>query len=180
MRKLTLAGLVLVLILGVQPMALAGDVSAQSAFERLASLEGTWTGLPEGEGEEAKAEAEAAGQVTHEIEVSAAGTVIMETMNPGTEHEMINMYHRDGNDLVLSHYCSGGNQPQMRLDPEASSLDTLVFAYSGGTNHDPAVDQHIHSAEIELIDDNHLKSHWSAHAGGEEVGRMMFDLARSE
>ena len=178
MRKLLLSALVLVL--AVTPPAAASGLTAESAFDRLASLAGTWTGSPQGEGEEAEAEAKAAGQVVHEIQVSAAGTVIMETMNPGTEHEMINMYHRDGDDLMLTHYCAGGNQPTMRLDRDSSSADRLVFDYAGGTNHDPAVDPHIHSAEIQLIDGDHIQSNWSSHVGGEQAGRMMFHLSRSE
>ena len=34
---------------------------------------------------------------------------------------MINMYHMDGDDLVLTHYCAGGNQPTMKLNTENSS-----------------------------------------------------------
>lgn len=37
-------------------------------------------------------------------------------MQPGTDHEMINMDHLDCEDLVLTRYRAGGNQPRMRLD----------------------------------------------------------------
>jgi hypothetical protein len=179
MRKLLLSATTCVLVLAASPV-LAGGVSAEAAFDQLKSLAGTWTGEPEGVGEEAKAEAEMAGDVVHEIQVSAAGTVVMETMNPGTEHEMINMYHRDGDGLMLTHYCAGGNQPQMRLDRESSTADMLVFDYAGGTNHDPAVDPHIHSARIQLIDGDNVLSKWTSHVGGEEAGGMNFHLTRSE
>ena len=156
----------------------AGSLTAEQAFEQLKGLAGTWEGLPEGEGEEAVAEAEAAGTTIHEIQVSAAGTVVMETMGPGTDHEMINMYHLDGEDLVLTHYCAGGNQPQMRLDRSASSTTELVFDFAGGTNLDPAVDNHIHAARIELLDEDRMESIWKAYGGGEEVATMTFHLAR--
>ena len=67
--------------------------------------------------------------VVHEFKTSAAGTVVMETMNPGTGHEMINMYHVDGDDLLLTHYCAGNNQPRMRLNREA--IDTRLSRNSG-------------------------------------------------
>jgi hypothetical protein len=104
----------------------------------------------------------------------------METMGPGTDHEMINMYHLDGDDLVVTHYCAGGNQPMMRLNRNTSTSDKLVFDFAGGTNFDPSVDEHIHSAEITLSDRDHLESAWSAYSGGEEVTVMTFHLARSQ
>jgi hypothetical protein len=137
-------------------------------------------GVPEGLGEEAEAEAEQVGRVTHEIEVSAAGTVVMETMGPGTEHEMINMYHLDGEELVLTHYCAGGNQPTMRLDRDASTADKLIFDFTGGTNLDPATDHHIHAAEINIPADGKMVSVWKSWGDGEPTATMTFHLARSE
>ncbi len=167
------------LVATLSPAAQAGEVTAADAFGRLKALAGSWQGMPEGEGE-AAAEAEGAGKVTHTIQVSAAGTVVMETMNPGTEHEMINMYHLDGEDLVLTHYCAGGNQPTMRLNRHNSTAERMVFDFTGGTNLDPAVDQHIHSAEITLVGADHVKSQWTGYAGGQEAGKMTFHLARTE
>lgn len=156
------------------------DLDAQSVFERLTTLAGTWKGEPEGEGDYASAEAEAWGGVVHEFEISAAGTVVMETMNPGTDGEMINMYHLDGEDLVLTHYCAGGNQPSMRLNRGTSTADKLVFDFVGGTNLDPAVDEHIHSAQIMLVDIDHIESIWTGYKEGKSTGAMTFRLVRSE
>jgi hypothetical protein len=156
------------------------DLDAQCVFEQLTTLTGTWRGVPEGEGEHAAAEAEAWGGVVHEFELSAAGTVVMETMNPGSDSEMINMYHVDGEDLVLTHYCAGGNQPSMRLNRETSTSDKLVFDFTGGTNLDPAVDEHIHAAQVTLVDTNHLESVWTGYKAGESTGAMIFHLVRSE
>ncbi len=154
-------------------------VDAATTFDQLKALEGTWTGTPEGLGE-ATEEADMMPAVVHEFKTSAAGTVVMETMNPGTEHEMINMYHIDGDDLLLTHYCAGNNQPRMRLNRETSSADNLVFDFAGGTNLDPAVDSHIHSANIRILDDGSLDSIWQSHADGEPAGEMAFHLSRSE
>ncbi len=180
MRKAMLWSLVLALALAAASAVEAGGVRADEALDQLRSLAGTWNGEARGEGEEAKAEAEQAAPVVHEIQVSAAGTVVMETMNPGTEHEMINMYHLDGEELVLTHYCASGNQPTMRLDREQSTASKLVFDFTGGTNLDPAVDVHIHSAVITLKEDGKVESSWTGWAGGKEAGVMNFHLARGE
>ena len=177
MARVFQVGVICVLLLAAPGQA--AGVEAEGVFEQLKSLAGTWHGELEGEGE-AAAEAEQVGEVVHEFRVSAAGTVVMETMGPGTEHEMINMYHVDGDDLVVTHYCAGGNQPLMRLNRESSTSETLVFDFAGGTNLDPAVDAHIHSAKITLLDDGNIVSRWVSHAGGEQAGVMTFHLARTE
>ena len=180
MRKILHLAWLCSLVLIVGSPALAGEMTAKQVLDQLKSLDGTWKGEPEGQGEEAEAEAKAAGPVTHEIQVSAAGTVVMETMNPGTEHEMINMYHLDGDDLLLTHYCAGGNQPQMRLDLGQSTADLLVFDFIGGTNLDPATDHYIGSARIQVVDSDHLKSVWGAYSGRQQVGTMTFHLERAD
>jgi hypothetical protein len=171
--------LTLALILGTTLPATAGGVSAQDTFDQLATLAGTWTGSAEGEGEEAAAAAEEVGEIRHEFRVSAAGTVVMETMDPGGPHEMINMYHLDGEDLVLTHYCAGGNQPTMKLNREESTTANLVFDFTGGTNLDPATDPHIHSANLQ-IDGDEMESMWYSYAGGEPAATMVFHLSRSK
>ncbi|MFQ5528353.1 MAG: hypothetical protein ACE5GX_19130 [Thermoanaerobaculia bacterium] len=178
MRKILISATLAATAAIICSPAMAG-VEATTAFEQLKSLEGSWQGTPEGTGDEAAAEAEALAEVVHRFAISAGGTVVMETMSPGTDHEMINMYHLDGDDLVLTHYCSGGNQPQMRLDREASSLESLVFEFAGGTNLDPATDQHIHAANLRLLEDGDMDSVWYAYAGGEQAGEMAIHLSRS-
>ena len=179
MKELTYRILVAITVVTIGSPLLAAEMTADAALQQLKSLEGTWIGTPEGAGDEAEAEAEATGTVTHVIEVSAAGTVVMETMQPGTDHEMINMYHLDGEDLRLTHYCAGGNQPQMKLDLRKSSPETLVFDFVGGSNLDPAVDHHIHAAEIGFVDRDHLESIWRSWGDGRQQATMTFHLARS-
>jgi len=177
-RMLALFSVSLSAILVLCPPLLAADgVTAQQVFDRLATLSGEWNGSAKGEGE---AEAEGEHSVHHVFELSAANTVVMETMNPGGAHEMINMYHVDGDDLVMTHYCAGGNQPTMKVKLEESSLDHLVFEFTGGTNLDAATDNHIHDAAIHWNDDGTLLSTWRAFGNGEPVGNMEFTLSRQE
>ncbi len=153
-----------------------GPNAAQAAFDRLRALEGTWQGAAsgggEGEGEES---------VTHVFEVSAAGTLVMETMNPDSpDHEMINMYHVDGDELVLTHYCSAGNQPTMQLARPQEAANEMRFDFTGGTNLDPARDEHVHAAHLVLVDADTLESSWTGYKEGKEAGVRTFVLTRSE
>src|SRR5438045_2893874 len=69
-------------------------------LERLKKLAGEWV------------VADAQGQPTDKLisvfKVTAAGSAVQETIFPGSNHEMVTLYHRDGADLVLTHYCALG------------------------------------------------------------------------
>ncbi len=151
--------------------AVAEDSPAQVAFERLKGLAGTWT-------ENASAEHGEGAASTHVFRISANGSVVMETMFPDTEHEMINMYHLDGDTLRLTHYCAAGNQPQMKL-AAGSTADDLTFEFVGGTNLDPAKDGFIHDARLVLSDDGTLESRWASWKDGKENHEMVFTLRRA-
>ena len=84
MRKILLCAVVLAIAFAAGSPVQAG-VDASAVFEQLKKLEGTWSGTPEGEGEEAAAEAARQSRAVHLFEVSAAGTVVMETMAPGSD-----------------------------------------------------------------------------------------------
>ena len=155
------------------PATLASD--AAKIFDRLKGMEGTWSGTSLGSGEAAGESAD----VEHVFELSANGTVVMETMMPGTDHEMINMYHLDGDDLVLTHYCAGGNQPTMKLNATRSTEGQLVFDFTGGTNLDATADPHIHAARLEFDDDGTLVSRWISWNEGREAGEMVFRLKKA-
>ena len=153
------------------------ELTAEKAFQSLKALAGGWEGTASGDGSEAVAEAEATGKVVHEFEVTASGHVLMERMGPNTDYEMVNMYHLDGEDLVLTHYCSSGNQPRMKFNAAASAPNRLIFDFDGGTNLE-TTPSHIHSAEIRLDGKDQLDSAWKAHAGDQEAGTMTFHLKR--
>jgi hypothetical protein len=167
-RLLALACLAL-FATATRPSAAQQPVDSRAAFERLKSLAGTWEGRA---GDEKTGPA-----ATVVYRVASGGSVVQETLFPGTPHEMISMYHMVEGNLVLTHYCALGNQPRMRLDTRASSAERLVFAFDGGTNFDPAKDPHIHSGMIEWKGDA-LRNEWASWQAGKEGRHEIFFLTR--
>src|SRR5262249_13875281 len=92
------------------------------------------------------------------IRVTAPGSAVLETLFPGEPMEMVSVYHRDGADLVMTHFCALGNQPRMRADPNSPS-NKICFKFAGGTNLDAAKDMHMHEGTITFVDDDHVE--WS-------------------
>jgi hypothetical protein len=130
------------------------DVTARAAFETLKGLVGTWEGQAHGE------------SITVIFKLTGAGSALVETQFPDSPHEMVSVYHLDGDDLRMTHYCAAGNQPRVKLDRQASKADDLVFAFDGGSNLDPARDLHIHDVRITVKDADHIRSRWVAYANG--------------
>jgi hypothetical protein len=85
---------------------------------------------------------------------------VVETLFPGAPHEVTTIYHRDGNDMVLTHDCAGGNQPRMRA--RTVDRNTVAFEFDGGTHFNPAVDPHMHEAQIEFISADEIRAHWKS------------------
>ncbi|MCK7511304.1 MAG: hypothetical protein MZV70_49445 [Desulfobacterales bacterium] len=60
--------------------------------------------------------------------ITANGSVVLETLFPGTDHEMLTLYHLDNDRLGLTHYCAMGNQPRMELDPSSPPIAWFLFS----------------------------------------------------
>jgi hypothetical protein len=145
----------------------AGPASA--AFERFKALAGDWVAAEDGE--MAKK-----GDLVARYAVTAGGSAVVETVLPGAPHEMVTVYHADGPDLVLTHYCVEGNQPRMRA--KAATGPRFDFAFDGGANIDPARDRHMHSAWLELLGENEIRSEWTELAEGKPVLVVKSHLVR--
>ena len=126
-----------------------------------------------------KLEGEWAGKDTAvTYKVTGGGSTVMETLFPGTPHEMVSMYHLDGPDLVMTHYCAEGNQPHLKAAP-AKDEKSISFTCTGGTNM-KETDHHIHSAQFTFTDEDHMQAVWKSHMDGKPGEQMVFDLTRKK
>lgn len=136
----------------------ADPVAAKHArFEQLKGLAGTWVSAgPDGKPTDT---------VVSVFKVTAGGSAVQETLFPGSNHEMVSLYHLDGADVLMTHYCAAGNQPRMKLDP-ASPPNRFNFQFAGGTNLNPAKDMHMHEGTIVVVDADHLEWSWQGYKDG--------------
>ena len=147
------------------PAASAQVPDGKTAFQQLKGLAGNWSG-PIGAATGPK------GSIRYEV--ISGGSVVMEILFPGEPHEMRSMYHLDKGELIMTHYCSGGTQPHMRLSKTASTPDKLVFDFDGGTNFDAAKDSFIHDGEIRFLPDGRMEASWTFFKGGKAQGANHF------
>jgi hypothetical protein len=115
----------------------------------------------------------------HAVDVSyrltARDSVLIETWMPGTSAETITAYHRDGEAVMLTHYCAQGNQPRLRL----ASVDdgTLVFRRFDATNLQPDAAA---LAELVLDVDGDTLTRTDVYAQGEEEDRTTLVFVRAQ
>jgi hypothetical protein len=156
-------------------------VEAKAAFTKLKTLVGTWKSKPSEE-QKAQAKKEHGENLPDEVAVTfkltGAGSALVETQFPGMPHEMVSVYHLDGKELRMTHYCAAGNQPRVKLDRAKSTPDQLVFVFDGGTNLDPEKDMHIHGVNITFEKDGAVTSAWEGYAGGKKAGTTTFNMTR--
>lgn len=150
--------------------AAESGVDAKTAFASLKALAGEWQG-PVGS---------STGKVNRVIfRVTSGGSAVFERQFPDQPHEMTSVYHLDGEELVLTHYCAAGNQPRMRLNRAASTPSLLLFDFAGGSNLDPAKDGHVHAGRIRVLDAGRFEAEWYFHAEGKCVGTNGFFMTRA-
>ncbi|QYJ06557.1 hypothetical protein [Qipengyuania flava] len=107
----------------------AADNGPAEAFETIASWQGRWQ----------VAETTA---LTIVFEVTARGSTIVERWETAAGLYSMNVYHRDGDAVIATHYCPQGNQP--RLEAHRVEDGTIRFAFRDVTDLD-AGESHTHA-----------------------------------
>jgi hypothetical protein len=152
----------------------SADEKAKSKIapmDRLKSLAGEWSGKADHGDQKHEA--------TVSYKVTSGGTAVMETLGPGTEHEMVTVFHQDGDSIALTHYCMIGNQPRMKAEKNDDSKK-LSFKFTGAGNLKSDRDAHMHDLTIEFLADDHIKSTWTFYKDGKEDSKATFDMKRKK
>jgi hypothetical protein len=92
-------------------------------FEALKKLCGEWKGTTANGGAE---------KITYRL--IAADTVLLEAWVLSSGREALTVYHRDGDDLIATHYCPRGNQPRLKLTSASAERVLLRICL----RHEPA------------------------------------------
>jgi hypothetical protein len=155
-------------------LAFAGDMhdhdaaakKGSEALEKLKSLAGTW----EGDGGPM-------GKIEAEYRVTGGGSTVEERLAAGTPHEMVTMYYDQAGTAQLTHYCTLGNRPAMKLkNATADKLDFDLVDGSVASANEP----HMHALTLSTPDKTHLVADWHMYEGGKEKAVHSFKLTRKK
>lgn len=148
----------------------ASEGQRAALFQKVAALEGTWQ-------KNDPQHKDAGPQTSNVFKVSSNGSIVREVMFPGTEHEMTNVYHMDGPDLVLTHYCAMGNQPSMRAHAggDANAID---FQFDGVSNLRAQDELYMGSMRVVFVDPTHIRQEWTSYKQGQVDHSVSFELTK--
>ena len=147
-----------------------GEAKSNPGFDKMKSLVGTWNGK-DGDGK----------AVMASYKLVSAGTSIMETLEMNeTPEAMVTMYHPNGDKLMMTHYCSMGNQPRMRTDKVGADASKMTFTMFDATNLASAKDPHMMKLIVMFKDADHFSQEWSMAQDGKVAHVARFDFERSK
>ena len=159
-------------------LSLAGGLAAaddDTVMARLAELEGEWILLDEN-GEETDV-------IGSTFRITSAGSAIMERMFPDSPdgHEMLNVYHADGDRVLMTHYCAAGNQPRVEVRT-TDDENRLELRFDSITNLPTPDADHMRQAEYIFDGEDRLTTRWRSMTDGKlsDENSITFELKRKK
>lgn len=141
----------------------SAQTDAQKAFASIKSLPGTWSGTT----------SQGPVEVTFKT-VSGGSAVMSEILG---HEDMISMISLNGPDkLLMTHYCSIGNQPRMQASVSPDGK-IITFNFLDATNLATPDAGHMQKMILTIVDDNHHTEEWVYADHGQEH-KELFDLHR--
>lgn len=142
---------------------------AEAIFEKIKSMSGEWV----------HAKGPVKGTVGLSVRVIAGGSAVVKRQFPGTPMEMITVYHLDGDEVMLNHYCVLGNQPRLKATM-GDKKNTIVFSFVGATNLASKNDPHMHEGWLTIVNKDSVKSSWTKFVDGKAAEEHSFELTRKK
>ncbi len=125
-------------------------MKASKGFEQLKPLVGEWEAQTV-QGKSAHAQ----------YQLVSGGTALLERLQIGDEPEMVTVYTPDGDRLAVTHYCSSGNQPQMRTAAVAGEPKQFSFSFVRATNLASPNAGHMDHLTVTMQDHDHFTQEWT-------------------
>jgi hypothetical protein len=140
------------------------QIKASASLEKMKQLVGTWTGSGGDMGD---------GKMEVQYRLTSGGSAVIETLAPGTPHEMTSVYYDEGGKLAMTHYCMLGNHPMMKLTKESAN-ELLLEAGA----KDLADQPHMHTLALTFVNRDSIEQKWSMKEPGKEGHSSVFKLHR--
>jgi hypothetical protein len=143
---------ILILALGVGVSAAGSAQNSPDAFEQLKTLAGDW-----------QADLPGFGAITNSVSLVSNGRAIEETLGTPADNE-ISVYTRDGNRILLTHFCAltpDGHVARLETAPIKGAFEGLEFVFRDATNLHSLAAPHMRRVLLIIRDHNHFTETWT-------------------
>jgi hypothetical protein len=155
--------------------ALGGDENkAAKALEGIKSLAGDWAGTAEWTGARSGTY-----PMNASYYVTGNGSALVENLISEGSPVMTSVYHLDGADLRMTHFCGAQNQPRLKADQIDLTRGVINFVFIDITNLRSPDAPHVHGMEMRLMNPNRIVITFLFQNGNRE-SRERIDLNRSD
>ena len=155
MKRIIWLAALLACSFAASPAAAAAPASAETAsdrmFDRLKGLAGDWEGTYQWTDGRS-------GQLKANYYLTGNGSALVENliMGDAASVSMTSIYHLDGPDLRMTHFCAARNQPRFKASKIDESAGTVDFAFVDVTNANPAKPAYVVAASLQLVAQDQL------------------------
>ena len=144
------------------------QLSPPLSFDVLKSLHGKWQGK-DSLGHRVKAT----------FRLTGKGSALMsEYVEPDQNEDMISVFHVDGDRLLMTHYCSAGNQPRMNATASPDGK-TITFDFVDATNLPSLEAGHMRRLVVKILSPNHHTEEWTYSENGKD-DTVLADMRRAK
>ena len=131
------------------PVPVYGD--AADVLAKIRALAGDWRGTYQWTGAITDS-----GSMGATYTVTGKGSAITENLIQDGAPIMTTMYHLDGTDLRMTHYCGAQNQPRLKAERIDDAEGTVDFTFVDVTNLKSPAAAHVHGFQLRFVDADHL------------------------
>jgi hypothetical protein len=117
-----------------------------AAFARIRALAGEWTGSFEWTGGRTDK-----GTMNATYYETGNGSAMVENLTVGGVPTMTSVYHLDGGDLRMTHYCGARNQPRLKASRIDGARGILDFSFVDATNLTSPDAPHVYGLEMRFV-----------------------------
>ena len=157
-------------------LAMTNIVAAQAdvspAFAKLLGLTGNWEGTFEWSGART-----ASGKMNATYYSTGNGSAIVENLIIDGTPTMTSVYHMDGTNLRLTHFCAAQNQPRFKATSVDLAQGVIKFSLVDVTNLRSPDAGYVHGLEVRLLDPSHITLDFLFEGGGKQSTERV-DLKR--
>jgi hypothetical protein len=171
-RRCLLSTVFALLFLSALGISATQNDTGVAALAKLSALSGDWTGSVEWTGARSDT-----GNMNASYYVTGNGSAVVENLTMGGVPMMTSVYHADGADLRMTHYCGAKNQPRLKATRIDTAKGIYDFAFVDVTNLASPDAPHVYGLEMRLLDADHIIVTFLFEGGGKQ-SRERIDLKR--